>query len=275
MIRSRLTKVWAYCGIFLTIGIVLFLFAYIFWKGAGTITWTFLTDIPRGAVLGEEGGIFPAIAGSIAFTLTAAVLGGIPAIASALYMVYFCRSKKVNGFFRGLIQCISGVPSIVLGLFAYSFLVKDLEIGRCILTSGTALGVMILPFIEVRAEKAFLEVQEKLVMNSYALGCSKTYTIFHLILPACKGELVSAVILGSCYAMGATAPLIFTGGVAFSGVPTSLLKPAMALPLHLYLLVAQGTTSLPTAFGTAFVMMAILLLSNLAATIYGVRRKNN
>ena len=115
-----------------------------------------------------------------------------------------------------MIQCISGIPSIVLGLFAYSFLVRDLNLGRCIFSAGVALAVMILPFIEVRAEKAFREVPAELVRSSYSLGCSKLYTIMRIVLPVCRGELVSGIILGGCYAMGATAPMIFTGAVALS-----------------------------------------------------------
>ena len=130
---------------------------------------------------------------------------------------------------------------------------------------------MILPFIEVRAEKAFRELPVQMVRSSYALGCSRAYTIWKIVLPACRGELVSGIILGGCYAMGATAPMIFTGAVAYAGVPSSVMEPAMALPLHLYLLVAQGATSMDTAYGTAFVMMAILLVSNLLATIYARR----
>lgn len=175
------------------------------------------------------------------------------------------------GLIRMVIQCISGIPSIVLGLFAYSFLVRDLAWGRCILSSGVALAVMILPFIEVRAEKTFRELPKQLVQSSYALGCSRFYTIRKIVLPACKGEIVSGVILGGCYAMGATAPLIFTGAVAYSGLPARLSAPAMALPMHLYLLVAQGATSMDAAYGTAFVMMALILISNLLATIYARR----
>ena len=88
------------------------------------------------------------------------------------------------------------------------------------------------------------------------------------MLPACRGELISALILGACYAMGATAPMMFTGAVAYASAPTSLLEPAMALPMHLYLLVSQGATSMDTAYGTAFVMMAVIFASNLLATIY-------
>lgn len=170
-----------------------------------------------------------------------------------------------------VVQCISGIPSIVLGLFAYSFLVRDLGWGRCILSSGVALAIMILPFIEVRAEKAFHELPAQMVQSSYALGCSRWYTIRKIVLPACKGELVSGIILGGCYAMGATAPMIFTGAVAYAKVPTSLMQPAMALPMHLYLLLAQGVTSMDTAYATAFVMMGLILLSNLLATIYARR----
>lgn len=94
---------------------------------------------------------------------------------------------------------------------------------------------------------------------------------FCIVLPACRGELVSGLILGGCYAMGATAPLIFTGGVAYAAAPSSLMAPAMALPLHLYLLLAQGATSFDTAYGTAFVMMALLLINNLLVTLYAAR----
>lgn len=154
-------------------------------------------------------------------------------------------------YFRDPVHCA--------GAFAYSFLVRDLNLGRCIFSAGVALAVMILPFIEVRAEKAFREVPAELVRSSYSLGCSKLYTITRIVLPVCRGELVSGIILGGCYAMGATAPMIFTGAVAYAAVPDSIFSPAMALPLHLYLLVAQGSTSMDTAYGTAFVMMAMIL----------------
>lgn len=269
--HALLVKLWAYVGIALVLGTVVFLFGYIFWKGGSSISWEFLTQSPRGAVLGSEGGIWPAIVGSLYFTLVAIVIGAIPAIATALYLVFYCKGRKTARAIRLVIQCISGIPSIVLGLFAYSFLVRDLGLGRCVLSAGTALGIMILPFIEVRAEKAFGEVSSQMLRSAYALGCSKRYAIVKLVLPQCRGELVSGVILGGCYAMGATAPLFFTGAVAYAAVPDLVLKPAMALPMHLYLLVAQGETSMGSAYGTAFVMMALILICNLLASIYAGR----
>ena len=271
---GKLAKAWAYLSFCLVVFIILFLFGYVFYRGASTISVEFLTEAPKGLVLGEEGGIFPAIVGSFMFTGTAVVLGGIPAVAAALYLTFFCKNRKMQKLIHGVIQCISGIPSIVLGLFAYSFLVRDLNWGRCILSAGVALAIMILPIIEVRAEKAFKEVPEFMIRSSEALGCSGFYTITRIVLPACRGELISGLILGGCYAMGATAPMIFTGAVAYAAVPKSLMSPAMALPLHLYLLVAQGATSMDTAYGTAFVMMAIILFSNLIATVYARRSQN-
>ncbi len=271
MLKARFTKMWAYAGMGLVLGFVFFIFIYIFVKGAGSISWEFLSEAPRGAVLGMEGGIFPAIAGSLVFTVTAVVLGGIPAVATAVFLVFICKKSSFENVIRGVLQCIAGIPSIVLGLFAYSFLVRDLAMGRCILASSAALAIMIMPFIEARVEKAFREIPQQMLSASYALGCGKGYTVLHIALPHVRQEIVSALILGGCFGMGATPPLIFTGGVAFSGVPETLLEPAMALPLHLYLLVAQGTPSLEAAYGTAFVMMAVILISNALATFYGRR----
>lgn len=267
---SKLVRFWAYAAMAITGMVIIFLFAYVLYQGAGVISWEFVTDAPRGAVLGSEGGIWPAIAGSLWFTGTAIALGGLPALATSFYLVFYCKSKRIYAFIRMVIQNIAGIPSIVLGLFSYSLLVRTLGLGRCILSGGVALAIMVFPFIAVRFEKAMREVPRELIYASYALGVSRAYTSTKIVLRAIRGELVSALILGACFAMGATAPLIFTGGVAYAAAPSSILTPAMALPLHLYLLLAQGT-SMPQVYGTAFVLMAIVLASNALATLYARR----
>lgn len=271
-VLAKIVRCWAYVSIALVLAVICFLFGYVFYMGASSISIEFLTLAPSGAVLGTEGGIFPAIVGSLFFTGTAVVLASIPAIATAIYLVFFCKSQRLYRLVSLVIQCIAGIPSIVLGLFAYSYLVRDLNWGRCVFSAGCALAVMVLPFIEVRAEKAFRELPSEVMHASAALGCSSTYGIWKIALPACRGELVSGIILGACYAMGATAPLMFTGAVAYAAVPTSVMQPAMALPMHLYLMVAQGTTSMNLAYGTALVMMVIILVSNLLATLYARSR---
>ncbi len=103
------------------------------------------------------------------------------------------------------------------------------------------------------------------------MGVSRSYTIRRIVLPQAVGQLVSAMILGGCYAMGAAAPLIFTGAVILSRVPTDLMQPAMALPYHLYILLTQGISP-ANAYGTAFVMMLLVLLSNTIATFITWRK---
>jgi len=258
------------CG--LTLGTILFLFAYIFIKGAGAITWEFLTEAPKGMIIGTEGGILPAIVGSAYYTGIACLFAAILGIATAIYQVYYCKNPRISGGIALVMQCMAGVPSIVMGLFGYTLLVLSLGWGKCILAGGITQGVMILPFIQVRAEKALREVDGALVKASYGLGISRAYTIRRIVIHQCLPQLVSGVILGACYAMGAAAPLIFTGAVIIAKVPTDIMKPAMALPYHLYMLLTQGTSSV-NAYGTAFVMMMIVLVSNTLATWFAWRRK--
>lgn len=270
--KVAIVKFWAVSACILTLGTIFFLFAYIFVNGAGAITWEFLTESPKGMIIGTEGGILPAIVGSTWYTGIACLFGAVLGICTAIYQVYYCRSERISGAIALVMKCMAGVPSIVMGLFGYTLLVLTLGWGKCILAGGITQGVMILPFIQVRAEKALREVDPELVAASYALGMSRAYTIRRIVLPQCLPQLVSGVILGACYAMGAAAPLIFTGAVIISKVPENITKPAMALPYHLYMLLTQGTSS-ENAYGTAFVMMMIVLVTNSLATWFTWRNK--
>mgnify|MGYP003292746199 CR=1 FL=1 len=270
--KTNLVKFWAISACVLTFGTILFLFTYIFIKGAPAITWEFLTESPKGAVIGTKGGILPAIVGSAYYTGIACLFATILGISTAIYQVYYCKNERISGAIGLVMQCMAGVPSIVMGLFGYTLLVLSLGWGKCILAGGITQGVMILPFIQVRAEKALREVDPALVKASYGLGMSRAYTIRRVVLPQALPQLVSGVLLGGCYAMGAAAPLIFTGAVIISKVPKDVMKPAMALPYHLYMLLTQGTSS-ENAYGTAFVMMVIVLVTNSVATWFAWRKK--
>ena len=270
--KTLLVKIWAVSACALTFGVIFFLFAYIFAKGAGVITWEFLTESPKGMIIGTEGGILPAIVGSAYYTGIACLFATVLGIAAAIFQVYYCKNARISGAIALVMQCMAGVPSIVMGLFGYSFLVRTLGWGKCILAGGITQGIMILPFIQVRAEKALREVDPALVKASYGLGMSRAYTIRRIVIPQCLPQLVSGVILGACYAMGAAAPLIFTGAVIISKVPEDIMKPAMALPYHLYMLLTQGTSS-ENAYGTACVMMLVVLITNSLATWFAWRRK--
>ena len=246
---------------------LLFFFLYIFYKGYKVISPSFLLEAPKGMVLGEEGGIFPAITGSLAFSLTALVLSGLPSLFTSIFMVFYAKEGRKKESLHFFIHLLSGVPSIVLGLFSYSLFVYQLKLGRSVLSGAIALAIMIFPFMEIRMEKIFEEVPKSYLQSSESLGCSKGYTIRRLVLPYTLPELLSAMLLAFCFALGATPPILFTGGVAFAKSPTSLLSPAMALPLHLYLLLVQGGSSLSRAYGTALVMLFLLLIGNGIASL--------
>ena len=246
---------------------LLFFFLYIFYKGYKVISPSFLLEAPKGMVLGEEGGIFPAITGSLAFSLTALVLSGLPSFFTAIFMVFYAKEDRKKESLHFFIHLLSGVPSIVLGLFSYSLFVYQLKLGRSVLSGAIALAIMIFPFMEIRMEKIFEEVPKSYLHSSESLGCSKGYTLRKLVLPYTLPELLSTMLLAFCFALGATPPILFTGGVAFAKSPTSLLSPAMALPLHLYLLLVQGGSSLSRAYGTALVMLFLLLIGNGIASL--------
>ena len=270
--KNSAVKIWARLTSAIVFGTIIFIFLYVFLKGIGAISLDFLTQKPKGAVLGTEGGIFPAIVGSLLFTLVAVLISSILGIATAIYHIFYCKNKCVSFLISIVMQCMSGVPSIVLGLFGYSLFVLRFGLGKCILAGGLTQAIMILPFLEVRAEKSLREADKSYINASYSLGATRSYTLRKIVIPQQLPSLVSDVVLAALYAVGAAAPLIFTGAVILSSVPTSLMKPSMALPYHLYMLLTQGTSS-QNAYGTAFVLMALVLISNILATSF-VWRKN-
>ena len=256
----------SYLSTVLIVGIVLFIYIYFGYRSKNVLNMSFLLESPRGAILGEEGGIFPAIIGSIYFSTTAVVLSFIPAICSAIYIKFYAK-EIIRRLAHTLIESMASVPSIVLGLFSYTVFVYKLGFGRSIFSAGIALAIMILPFLERRFEKAFDEVDINFINASNNLGINKYYMILHLAFRESFKEIVSAILLCYGFAMGALAPMIFTGAVAYSSVPTSIFNPSMALPMHLYLLIAQGETQLDRAYATAFVELVLLLIFNLLAYI--------
>lgn len=243
----------------LTIGVTLFLFLYIFWKGKNVMSISFILDKPAGVPLGTAGGIYPALMGSIYLGALSALMGGIIGIGVAVYLVFYTG----NGIFYHVIStCItglSGIPSILFGLVGYTLLIYQFGLGRSLLCSSICVAVMIVPFIAIRAEKIFKEKGTEYMKNSLALGISREYAVVRQILPVCGVELLGTVALGMAYGMGAVAPILYTGAVMVADVPGKLTDPFMSLPYHLYMLVNNGF-SLDYAYGTAFVLMLFLLI---------------
>lgn len=272
--KDYIFKIWIVLSTFIVFTVVIYIFGYIFKNGLGSINMEFIFGNPKGMPIGAEGGVFPAIVGSLLLMLIACVFASILAISTAIYTVFYCKSKKIESLIHLIVQCMAGTPSIVLGLFGYTLLVLYLRLGRSLLSGGITLGVMIFPYINVRVEKTLGEVDRNIIASSYALGVSKVYTLFKLILPICKVDIISAITLAGGFAMGASAPIILTGAVIFAPIPKSLSSPVMALPFHLYMLTGEGI-SLEKAYGTALVLIMILLIINIISIILNTKRREH
>jgi len=260
----KLIKLWCVSSIAILFLIITTMFFYILSKGFHSLSLDFIFDMPKGTPLGVEGGIFPAIIGSLYLLIISCIFASILGISTALYLVFYCKNTKINYFFNLIISSTAGIPSIILGLFGYTFLVYHLNLGRSLLAGGVTLGIMIFPYIEVRCEKILHEVAPSYISASYALGISKSYIILKLIIPLCLGELLSTVILSGGFAMGAVAPIMMTASVIYAPLPNSIFSPVMALPYHLYILIGEGIST-KNAYGTALILLIMLLLINFLA----------
>lgn len=255
----------------LTIAAALFLFVYIFWKGKNVMSLSFLLKKPAGVPLGTAGGIFPALIGTLFLGLLAACIGGILGIGAASWLVFYAKENWFGSCIRIAVNGLAGIPSILFGLVGYTLLIYHFGWNRSLLCSAICVSAMIVPFVAIRAAK-ILEEQGREYMNaSLGLGISREYTLRRLVLPHCLPELLGTVALGMAYGMGAVAPILYTGAVMVADVPKKLTDPFMSLPYHLYMLVNNGF-SLDYAYGTAFVLLLLLLIIQVLCKLIGVRK---
>ena len=248
------------------IGTTLFLFLFVFWKGRTVISLDFLLEKPSGLPYGTDGGIFPALMGSLYLGGLSALMGGLLGIFCALYLSFTSNKNVIHKMVQTAVSALSGIPSIIFGLVSYTFLIYKWGMHRCLLSATITISWMILPFVTIRAKKIFDENGEDIMRESLGLGISKEYTLRRLIIPTCMVELISTIALGMAYGMGAVAPILYTGVVMQANVPAKLTDPFMSLPYHLYMLVNNGY-SLEYAYGTAFVLMAMLLIIQLLCKV--------
>ena len=236
-----------------------FLFLYIFFKGYKVINLNFLLDVPQGMVLGQEGGIAPAIIGSFLSTFIACGVAGFFGVFTSIYLVFYEKNQKKIKIIQSIIKCIGGIPSIVFGLFGYTLFTLYFGFGKSIISGGLTLGIMIFPVVEIRIEKSLREIDENILKASYSMGVSKFYTIYKIGIPYCLKEVMASILLGYNYAIGATAPIMFCMAVINSPISFDIKKPAMSLSYHLYTLMTQGI-SMEMAYGTAFILLALIVV---------------
>jgi phosphate transport system permease protein len=246
-------------------------------NGWRAINWTFLTQMPSNAM--TQGGILPCILGTIYLSVGALAIALPLGIASAVYLNEYARQGFVLRAIRFGINNLAGVPSVVFGLFGLAVFVTWMEIGVSILSGALTLGFLTLPVIIGTAEEALKAVPATYREASLGLGATKWQTIARVILPAALPSILTGGILALSRAAGETAAIMFTAAVFFTTLlPKSILDPVMALPYHIYVLATAGThieKTRPLQYGTALVLIALVLGMNLVAIIYRSRLRQN
>ena len=256
---------------------ILLLFIYdIGSKGGGTLSWEFISQAPRRGM--TEGGIFPAIMGTFLVTIVTAVLAVPLGMFAAIYLNEYAKQTILTRVIRLSIRNLSGVPSIVYGLFGVILFVNILSFGTSILSAGLTLGLLTLPWTITASEEALKTVPNSYREGALALGATKWQSIRTNVLPYALPGMLTGTILGLARAAGETAPIMFTGAAFYLPfLPKSLGDQFMALPYHLYVMATQHhsiTQVRPIAYGTALVLLMFILLMSITVIItrYKLRR---
>lgn len=257
------------------VGILLSILGFIAFNGIQVISWEFLTTAPKEGM--TAGGIFPAIVGTF-YLVVGSLLFAVPlGVMSAIYTIEYAGNGRIVRFIRMMTNNLASIPSIVFGLFGMSLFVNKLGFGDSLLAGSLTLGLLTLPLIIRTSEEALKAVPESYRSGSLALGANKLQTIRKVILPSAVPNILTGIILSVGRVAGETAPILFTVAAYFlPNLPQSVLSQAMALPYHLYVLATSGTdieASRPMAYGTALVLVLLVLFFNLTATF--LRRRLN
>lgn len=183
--------------------------------------------------------------------------------ATGLYFAEYARNDWFAAMLRLAIRSLSGVPSVVFGLFGLSLFVVFFRFGPSLIAAGLTLACLTLPLLVTASEQAFLAVPGEYRDASYALGASKWQTIRKVVIPAALPTILTGIILSIGRVAGETAPIMFTGAAFFvPGVAKSLFSPVMALPYHVYVLATAGTAIEETRsiqYGTVLVLLLLVL----------------
>jgi phosphate transport system permease protein len=254
---------------------VLVVLAIITYKGIGAISWEFLLGMPANGM--NAGGILPAILGTLYLVIGAVVFAVPLGVMAAVYLVEYSRENFVGRLIKLAIVNLAGVPSVVYGLFGLGIFVVFMGFGVSILSGSLTLGIMILPVIITASREALESVPKSFRLVSRSLGASRWQTIRHAVLPHALPGILTGTILGLGRAAGETAPILFTVAAFYlPALPQSVFDQTMALPYHLYVI----STQVPgiredVRFGTALVLLLLVLLLNLAAIVlrYQFRKK--
>lgn len=246
---------------------IILIILFVVVNGIGAINWEFISSAPRNSL--RDGGIGPALLGTVFLTFGTAIAALPLAIAAAIYLAEYAKDNLLTRSIRLAIVNLAGIPSIVYGLFGLGAFVLFMQFGTSILAGALTFGIMTLPVVISTAEEAIRSVPQEFRLTSLSLGATRWQTIRHQVLPHALPGVLTGVILGLGRAAGETAPILFTAAAVYlPSLPDSMFDQTMALPYHLYV-VATQVPGMPmsTQYGTALVLMLVVLSLTLVATV--------
>jgi phosphate transport system permease protein len=261
-------------GIFRTLGIVVvailfWILGFIVYHGIKVVDWEFLTTAPSDGM--TSGGIFPAIVGTLYLVAGSMAVAFPLGVMSAIYTTEYAGNGYIVRFIRIMTNNLGGIPSIIFGLFGMALFVNTLGFGDSIIAGSLTLGLLVLPLVIRTTEEALKAVPDSFRTGSLALGATRLQTIRRVILPTAFPNIITGLILSIGRVSGETAPILFTVAAYFlPKLPTGIFDQVMALPYHLYVIVTSGTdleATRPIAYGTALVLIIIVLIMNLLASL--------
>ncbi|WP_406658269.1 phosphate ABC transporter permease PstA [Methanolobus sp. ZRKC2] len=251
----------------LVVFFVVAILAYIIYNGIGALSIEFITEMPRNRM--TEGGIYPALMGTIYLIIMSMAVALPVGILAAIYLNEYAKPGRTTWTIEMAINNLAGTPSVVFGLFGLAMFVKYLGFGPSLLAASLTLALLILPVIIRASQEALITVPKEYREASLALGVTKWQTIRKVVLPAAIPGMVTGAILSVGRVAGETAPILLTGAAYFlPRLPDSVYSQFMALPYHLFVLATAGTNiakTRPTQYGTALVLLIIVLGVNLIA----------
>ncbi len=248
---------------------------YLLKRGAGAISWHFFSTDPTGSFLGDPGGIKSALLGTVEIVGLATAIAVPLGIGVALYLVEYGREGRFAAVVRYFVDVMTGVPSIVFGLFVYITLVIGgfVSDGFAAWKGAVALALLMLPVVTRSSEVVLELVPDSLREAALALGAPRWRVVTRVVLPTAAPGLVTGSLLAVARAAGETAPLLFTSAIVL-GTNFSLLARTNAMPIQIFNDVGQAQDRLvQRAWGTALTLVAMVLVLNLVARLIARRSR--
>jgi len=264
-ISDNILYVLIYLSASLSVLILLGIILYVFYRGAGTVNWEFFTTV-KSALQGTNG-----IAGNILNTLYMVfitLLVSTPiGIGSAIYLNEYAKPGRIVRLIEFTTETLSGIPSIIFGLFGMVFFNTTLHLGYSILAGAFTLSIMVLPLITRNTQEALKAVPENYRMGALGIGATKWYMIRTILLPSAMPGILTGIILSVGRIVGESAALLFTAGSGYllpktlMGGLTKIMDSGGTLTVQLYL--SMSKAEYDVAFGIAVVLLVIVFIINL------------